>query len=112
MAFQIVDDILDFCGTEEQLGKPVGGDLSAGTRLTLPAIVLMDRQPDGNPVSRFLDAGAGVERERWLEVSLDAIRQDPIIDQLHVGRLGMARPRDRRAARDARSDGPREELTA
>ena len=101
MAFQIVDDILDFCGTEEQLGKPVGGDLSAGT-LTLPAIVLMDRQPDGNPVSRFLDASEGDERERWLEASARRDSSGPDHRPVHVGRLGMARPRDRRAARDAR----------
>lgn len=35
MAFQIVDDILDFTGTEETLGKPAGSDLRQGT-LTLP----------------------------------------------------------------------------
>ena len=110
MAFQIVDDILDFCGTEEQLGKPVGGDLSAGT-LTLPAIVLMERQPDGNPVSRFLDAREGDERERWLEASLDAIRQDPIIDQC----MSVAwewRNRAIAALHETPADGPREELTA
>lgn len=49
MAFQIVDDILDFEGTEDQLGKPVGADLLQGT-LTLPAILLMERYPDDNPV--------------------------------------------------------------
>jgi heptaprenyl diphosphate synthase len=37
MAFQISDDILDFTGTEEQLGKPAGGDLRQGN-ITLPAI--------------------------------------------------------------------------
>jgi len=37
MAFQIVDDILDFTGTEEQLGKPVGSDLRQGN-ITIPAL--------------------------------------------------------------------------
>ena len=31
MAFQIVDDILDFTSDERQLGKPVGSDLRQGT---------------------------------------------------------------------------------
>lgn len=35
MAFQIVDDILDFTGNEATLGKPAGSDLRQGT-LTLP----------------------------------------------------------------------------
>lgn len=37
MAFQITDDILDFTGTEKQLGKPVGSDLRQGN-ITLPAL--------------------------------------------------------------------------
>jgi octaprenyl-diphosphate synthase len=42
MAFQIVDDLLDFTGEEEALGKPVGGDLREG-KLTLPVIHMRDR---------------------------------------------------------------------
>jgi octaprenyl-diphosphate synthase len=42
MAFQIVDDLLDFTGEEEVLGKPVGGDLREG-KMTLPVIHLYAR---------------------------------------------------------------------
>ena len=42
IAFQIVDDILDFTSTEEAMGKPVGSDLTQGT-LTLPAMLVMER---------------------------------------------------------------------
>ncbi len=41
MSFQITDDILDFVGTEEQLGKPAGSDLLQGN-VTLPALFAME----------------------------------------------------------------------
>lgn len=44
LAFQVVDDILDFIGDEAQLGKPVGGDLRQGT-ITLPVICLREQLP-------------------------------------------------------------------
>ena len=41
LAFQVVDDILDFTSSEEELGKPVGSDLRQGT-ITLPVILVRD----------------------------------------------------------------------
>ena len=35
MAFQIQDDVLDITGTEEQLGKPIGGDVMEGKKTYL-----------------------------------------------------------------------------
>ncbi|MEJ2109160.1 MAG: polyprenyl synthetase family protein [Acidobacteriota bacterium] len=40
MAFQLVDDVLDFTSDENTLGKPVGSDMMEG-KLTLPLIYLM-----------------------------------------------------------------------
>jgi octaprenyl-diphosphate synthase len=40
LAFQLVDDVLDFTSNESTLGKPVGSDLKEG-KLTLPLIYLM-----------------------------------------------------------------------
>ncbi len=45
MAFQIVDDILDFTSDEDTLGKPAGSDLLQGT-LTLPFFHFLRGQPD------------------------------------------------------------------
>ena len=51
MAFQVVDDILDFAGDEEEMGKPIGSDLMQGT-LTLPSLLLMERHPKDNPIQK------------------------------------------------------------
>ena len=55
LAFQIVDDILDFEGVEDHIGKPVGSDLANGV-LTLPTIIAMEavaqRQSRPGPLPR------------------------------------------------------------
>ena len=42
VAFQLVDDLLDFTAEEQALGKPIGGDLREG-KVTLPVIYLLQR---------------------------------------------------------------------
>ena len=44
LAFQIVDDILDFTSPTEILGKPTGSDLVAGN-ITAPALFAMEETP-------------------------------------------------------------------
>jgi octaprenyl-diphosphate synthase len=45
IAFQLVDDLLDFNGSEETLGKPAGADLLEG-KVSLPLIFLLQREPE------------------------------------------------------------------
>ena len=53
MAFQVVDDILDFDGTEEEIGKPIGSDLANGV-VTLPTLIAMQRRSCCDAVKRVL----------------------------------------------------------
>ncbi len=54
MAFQIIDDVLDFVGDEQELGKPTGSDLRQGT-ITLPAMYFIQSNPHDELLARVLD---------------------------------------------------------
>jgi geranylgeranyl pyrophosphate synthase len=56
MAFQIVDDILDFSGEQAAVGKPVGSDLLNGL-VTLPAIYYAESHPDDPDVLSLPQGG-------------------------------------------------------
>lgn len=45
IAFQLIDDLLDFTSTEDVLGKPAGADLIEG-KVSLPLIFLLQREPE------------------------------------------------------------------
>lgn len=79
IAFQIVDDILDFIGSSEEMGKPVGNDLLQGT-LTLPAILLGESYPHDNPVRRFCEAG---RKEDDLSRVIEMVNNSDIISRCY-----------------------------
>jgi len=74
-AFQIIDDILDFTGTEEEMGKPVGGDLAQGT-VTLPTLMLMEKYPQDNPVKKLFEGG---EKQKYVRETIEMVRNSTII---------------------------------
>jgi len=80
IAFQIVDDILDFIGTEEEMGKPAGSDLAQGT-LTLPAILLLERYPEDNPVRRLFQ---NEDRQRNIELAMELVRNSSIAEECYA----------------------------
>ena len=46
IAFQIIDDVLDFTSSQDQIGKPNANDLRQGL-ITLPTIYYLDEQANG-----------------------------------------------------------------
>ncbi len=54
MAFQIVDDVLDFTAEQATLGKPVASDLRQGL-ITLPALFYVESNPDDPEMQSILE---------------------------------------------------------
>jgi geranylgeranyl pyrophosphate synthase len=78
MAFQIMDDVLDFISDESQVGKPVANDLRQGL-ITLPALYYLESKPDD--ANLIMD----IQENRYNGVVMDrlvnSIRQSGAIDQ-------------------------------
>ncbi|MEJ5201319.1 MAG: polyprenyl synthetase family protein [Anaerolineales bacterium] len=72
VAFQIVDDILDFTGEQQTLGKPVGNDLQQGL-VTLPAICYAEANPDDEDIIPLLQGRC--PNPDQMQRLIDAIRK-------------------------------------
>jgi octaprenyl-diphosphate synthase len=92
IAFQLIDDVLDFVSTEDKLGKPVANDLREG-KLTLPLIYVME---DGN--AREREMIETVMRERGFQ----SVARDEVLQVLaEHGALDRARAAAKRYAAEA-----------
>jgi heptaprenyl diphosphate synthase len=76
MAFQVVDDVLDFTGKEEELGKPVGSDLMEGA-VTLPIILYSEKYPDDDIIRKVVEK----EDKEQVALAIQKIISSPIIDE-------------------------------
>jgi geranylgeranyl pyrophosphate synthase len=79
MAYQVLDDLLDYESTTEQLGKPTANDLSNGV-LTLPAILAMEDPSTKAKITKYLTTPAG-DRDEFLAPAYDAICQSDALER-------------------------------
>lgn len=92
IAFQLIDDVLDFVSTEAKLGKPVANDLREG-KLTLPLIYLLEKGIDGhrNMVEAVMS-----------EQGFTTVSREEILGLIHEhGTLALAQKEARRYADQA-----------
>jgi octaprenyl-diphosphate synthase len=79
IAFQIVDDLLDYTGDTAALGKPIGADLREG-KMTLPLIHLLQQDEEvGERIVRDIIASRTTTEAQWDEL-LRILRQHRSID--------------------------------
>ena len=78
MAFQIVDDILDFTGQQSTVGKPVGSDLLQGL-VTLPVINYLETHPEDRNARSYIEGSCPEGNEEVLKL-IEAIRSSDSID--------------------------------
>jgi len=83
IAFQLVDDLLDYTGDAQAVGKPIGSDLREG-KVTLPLIHLLKQSNDGNGsrIIREIIASRTVTAEQWSEL-LQCLKDHASIDYAH-----------------------------
>lgn len=90
MAFQVMDDILDFTADEQTLGKPVGGDLREGI-VTLPVLIYAEQNPDAPSLRRLWEYRAdGVNRLSAVDEVVRAVRASAALEAARDEARAMA----------------------
>jgi geranylgeranyl pyrophosphate synthase len=79
LAFQIVDDVLDYVADEERLGKPVGSDLRQGL-VTLPLLFFLEEEVGPNQAI-VRQALAGTLSQDMVCEAVQAVAESPAIER-------------------------------
>jgi len=80
IAFQMVDDVLDYTAEASALGKPIGGDLREG-KITLPVILLLQRTgPEVHALVQEIVANKSVTPEAWRTIR-DLLRSHGAVEE-------------------------------
>ena len=72
LAFQIIDDLLDFFGDEKVTGKPRGGDLKSGV-ITLPVIRALEVSDKSQELREIVTTGGDVDNAIKIIQATDAV---------------------------------------
>ena len=83
IAFQLIDDILDYTSCEEEFGKPVGKDLKEG-KITLPLIYILSNF-DNAEIQRLEDRfkNQKATEEDYREI-ITLVRNDGVLEKIRT----------------------------
>jgi octaprenyl-diphosphate synthase len=73
IAFQLIDDVLDFTSSQDVLGKPAGADLIEG-KISLPLIFLLQREPELRPAVQTVISEGGYQSVTREELQTALVR--------------------------------------
>ena len=73
LAFQIADDVLDYLGSEGEIGKPIGQDIAEGFA-TLPLMIALEDEPTAKRLARLLQDGRKLSSKDASEV-VEVVRE-------------------------------------
>lgn len=83
LAFQIIDDLLDFFGDEKVTGKPRGGDLKSGV-ITLPVIRALEVSDEAPTLKEIVTHGGDVDAAIKIIQATDAVDYCRTRAQAHI----------------------------
>ncbi|CAM0135963.1 coq1 putative hexaprenyl diphosphate synthase [Umbelopsis sp. WA50703] len=102
VAFQLVDDMLDFTVSAADLGKPAGADLKLGLA-TAPVLFAWEEFPELGPlIKRKFSEEGDVEKARTLVYKSDGLKKTTILAESHcqaaINAISELPPSDARSA--------------
>jgi octaprenyl-diphosphate synthase len=106
IAFQLVDDALDYSGDSSRLGKSVGDDFREG-KITLPVILCFRRGSEEERAFWNRALGGGKVEDGDLERAISLMKKHSAIERRWSGRATTARSRRMRWPSSRRTATPR-----